>query len=94
MTPSMVERVARALHEKLHPSKTPWDVAPESWRESYRKQARAAIEAMREPMEYMLMSMYCAPEVHQIGDNPKEVARYKYEKKYTAAIDAALKEGE
>lgn len=96
----MVERVARAMlsamDKELPGRSVPYDDQTpigQQQRDTLNRVAVACINAMREPTEYMLMSMYSAPEVYQIGDNVKEVARYKYEKKYQAAIDAAINEG-
>jgi hypothetical protein len=53
--PEMIERVARAIYAELHPEKPPtWEHLPLSWQASYRKQAHAAIAAMREPTFAML----------------------------------------
>lgn len=55
----MIERVARAIHRTEGPwSDVPWDDLPESAKSASRRQARAAIEAMREPTLDMI---HCSP---------------------------------
>lgn len=54
MSESMVERVARALYD-AHPFSGPaYDSDRESYKETFRIQARAAIEAMQTPTRRML----------------------------------------
>jgi hypothetical protein len=49
-----VERVARALWDAAgSPDEESWDATMEQFRAIYRRQARAAIAAMREPTEEM-----------------------------------------
>jgi len=53
----MIERVARAIYEGRNGSGCkPWAHQPKAHQEPYLKDARAAIEAMREPTEAMLKS--------------------------------------
>ena len=55
----MVERVARALVEDWHKhnpaSMKAWDEQPDFGQDNARRAARAAIEAMREPTEAMMV---------------------------------------
>ena len=53
---TMIERVARAIHGEDYKGLDPdyADIAWDDHQHSYRLQARAAIEAMREPTEGML----------------------------------------
>ncbi len=75
---AMVERVARAIYASIE-LKKPWDAAPK-WHEPCRREARAAIEAMREPSREMVGAMeewagWCAGYI---------------EEGWSAAIDVAL----
>lgn len=80
----MIERVARALFEEEWDDKSsdPWESAEEDEREAWRKSARAAIEAMREPTAAMEDAMEGVTEYggHISPSNA-----------WHAAIDAALK---
>ena len=49
MTTDMIERVARAIARPED-----WDELKPHWHEVFREQARAAIEAMREPTKRMV----------------------------------------
>ena len=51
----MIERVAVAIHNSRLTRVTSWDRCIELYRIELRKQAKAAIEAMREPTEEMLI---------------------------------------
>jgi hypothetical protein len=76
----MIERVARAIYE-ADPSyiqQSGWDDVPEARRAQYRRQARAAIGAMREPTEEMR-------DVLSVSFEVDDVATYR------AMISAALK---
>ena len=85
--PEMVERVARILCQQTvlrnFPTATAdqiafhFDLAPAACREN----ARAAIEAMREPTEAMIDAIW-----NSLGDESASSARDTYQ----AAIDAAL----
>jgi len=48
--PDEVERVAQAIHEEIYPG-LPWELAGDVGRESRRKEARAAIAAIRSARE-------------------------------------------
>ena len=48
MSESLIERVARAIYDTDHFSGPNYDSEPEPYKETFRVQARAAIEAMRE----------------------------------------------
>ena len=68
----MVDRVAKALSDQMEadmPSFTvmSWDKCTDQAREVFRKRARAAIEAMREPTERMsdCISSYDNPTIWQ-----------------------------
>ncbi len=87
---SMVERVAIAIFvSEIGGAGWPGEL-PESAKEHWRKKARAAIEAMREPtpamMAAMVMNYGCIdprdPDDDQIRSSAGDV--------YSAAIDAAL----
>ena len=51
---TMIERVARAMAKAASP--LPWEMGDEEWRNDFRTKARAAIEAMREPKEKMIVA--------------------------------------
>ena len=55
----MVEKVARAIHNSDPDGlgALPWDELEDWQREFYISDARAAIEAMREPTEFMVRSL-------------------------------------
>jgi hypothetical protein len=83
----MVEKVARVLYEKNHPrdsSWSPWEALNPSEVGCYTDLARAAIEAMRSPPEYVLDAM-----------NPSgRYASVVIPEAWNDAIDAILSEGE
>lgn len=58
MTDSMVERVARAIHSADDPKgfRQQWEYLPQSNRDYLMSCARAAIEAMREPTNAMILA--------------------------------------
>ena len=76
---TMIERVARAMAKAASP--LPWEMGDEEWRNDVRTKARAAIEAMREPDEAMLVA----------GVNFRE-RNARTEQIWQAMIDEALKE--
>ena len=78
MSGDMVERVARAMWERCHDES--WDESYHSpiTRQIYIDDARAAIEAMREPSEKMLAAVR------------DEYTTYETKVIWQAAIDAAL----
>jgi hypothetical protein len=75
-----VERVARALWDAAGDLRDPerWDETSERFRDDYRRRARAAIAALREPTEAMILAG-----VHH--DNMGDMAG-----RWRAMIDAAL----
>jgi hypothetical protein len=79
----MVERVARAIYEDRNgPRCEPWGTKPKGHKDPYRADARAAIEAMREPTEAMVGSGADHDAEGGGTGNPLAI--------YTAMIDAAL----
>lgn len=75
----MVERVARAIYEGRNgPKCEPWAHKPKGHQDPYRADARAAIEAMREPTDEMTMAFIFTMKA---GD---------FESAHNAMIDAAL----
>lgn len=84
---SMVEKVARAICDSDfcdngdHGAGEAWADMDEQQRDYYRDNARAAIKALREPTEAMLIA---AAEINGLAIIPE----------WCAAIDAALAEGE
>lgn len=91
MDETMVERVARAIYE----ADDPWNVAwpwpnlkdGHTAADGYRRVARAAIEAMRDPTKAMHEAGECAPT--GIGGSPPSVGNI-----YRTMIDAALAKGD
>ena len=91
----MVEKVAKAIYEKAVQQRplTPlgmcveiptWEEASESDKAFARGEARAAIEAMREPT----VAMHKAGTIRDDGADPTNAKGV-----YSVMIDAALKEG-
>jgi hypothetical protein len=95
MDESMIERVARALFENrvfmfgveavINPSAT-WDELCQETRDIFARDARAAIEAMREPTDVMLKSGL--PYERANWTDPRATGIYHA---WTEMIDAALK---
>lgn len=85
---SVVERVAKALYESdgfnvaCKPTAEAWPMDREKVREDYRRKARAAISAMREPTDDMLKAGAVGS-----GEDSTGVALGAYQN----MIDAALK---
>ncbi len=77
---SMIERVAEALAEA---DLFKWNTFDEIERQAYLGQARAAIEAMREP----------TPEIYQAINNHNAEQWFDPEDLWKSAINAALEEG-
>lgn len=87
----MVERVARVLSERrgTNPD-APWlGSGPPGWT-VYADDARAAIAAMREPTEGMLIAGRCAAKVASAKVRPAPPTRDELAASFTAMIDAAL----
>jgi hypothetical protein len=82
----MVERVARALFEEEWDDKSsePWERAEEDERAAWRKSARAAIEAMREPTGVMIAQGSWA------SDGRNEIGSTGAKNAWRKMIDAAL----
>ena len=79
---TMIERVGRAIYEKRNGAGCrPWSSLPATHRDPYRSDARAALEAARDPAECMMVAA-----CHASNANMDESWR--------AAIDAALSEGQ
>lgn len=81
----MVERVARALYH-AHSRNKPYDILQPEFQRQYEKQARAAIEAMREPTEAMKNAMCEAGPDTNSGEFSWDDAATVW----TSGIDAAL----
>lgn len=92
---SMVEKVARAIYEEddVWSAAFPWPNMPSSDQsaDNYRRIARAAIQAMREPDIEVIGAFWrqknCGTQ--EIGHRGKNTDDYSA---WRAAIDAALKE--
>lgn len=86
----MVERVAKAIYEKRNGfGCDPWRSRPKAYKEPYLHDARAAIEAMREPEVEMLAAFWrqktCGTqEPGEIGDACSDYDAWR------AALTAAL----
>lgn len=85
MTP--LERAARALAQSLHERHPgdcfPWEMMHDEEKANMLKDARAVLEAIREPSEGMQTAGY--GECHHPNDIPEHI--------WQAMIDAALAEG-
>lgn len=81
MMAAMIERVAQAIYEDRNGRGCiPWNKRPAAHKAPYLSDARAAIEAMREPTETMVTAgLRSGPEGYVKGD-------------WYFMIDAALKE--
>lgn len=83
----MIERAAKAIYEKRNGAGCkPWSLQPKAHKAPYLDDAKASIEAMREPTEAMSAAMGRA--------NMNIVGGYGGPSGWEAAIDAALKEHE
>lgn len=79
----MVERVAVAIYSKhLGSSGHPWNDVPDEFREGMKILARAAIAAMRDPTEAMLLA---GGDLNSMGDYPSPGISWE------RMIDEALK---
>lgn len=87
---TMIERVARAIAEKDRPA----DVSQQAWwairGDNFIEKARAAIEAMREPTDFMVQRGLGWRE-HDIPDHWPDEARIPYGT-WKSMIDAMLSE--
>jgi hypothetical protein len=81
----MIERVARAIADAIDGEADKFTHSPQNW-ELWVPQARAAVEAMREPTERMAYSGSWA-----VGPGGHAAKKAELAKAYTAMIDAALK---
>ena len=85
MTDTMIERVARAMWEQVrlrHPQFTrSWEAENERLRADWRENARAAIEAMREPTPAICAAI-------------RDWSEAEHDRTWREAIDAALKGGQ
>lgn len=84
----MVERVAKAIYEGRNGAGCkPWGRLPSGHKQPYLGDARAAIEAMRNPTLRMLIHGLDAMSVYEL-----EPLLEEFTLGYKAAIDAALKD--
>lgn len=92
MSETMIQRVARALYESKAIPGDDWATESEVHREFCRRQARVAIEAMREPTQAMLDAG--ADHMHEAIDFSPEpgegIDGYDVSPVWDAMIDAAL----
>lgn len=85
---TMIERVARAIsNSDPANAEDGWDDNSPAVKDDYRKQARAAITAMREPTEDMLKATKYPPCDHHLDPRDGVVPE-----QWEAMIDAALEE--
>jgi hypothetical protein len=80
----MRERVARAIHQERYGGQIPWGRFPDA-EEECRQEARAAIEAMREPTEAMMAAVDCG------GEKADWLAGKAWKAGWQAMLDEALK---
>lgn len=106
---NMVERVARVLLEdaaklrnelhvlanRPHLCRDPYSESKDAWK-IFEKEARLAIEAMREPTDAMNAAGYAAKDMWPSDrcDNQRELNMSFSKPRWQAMIDAALKEAE
>lgn len=98
---TMIERVARAIsNADVANAEDGWEQNPPVTKEDYRKMARAAIEALREPTAAMLAAGYC-PDLNNapqfaLDESLDELnawwARLSPEDIWPSMLDAALAE--
>ncbi|WP_336802491.1 hypothetical protein [Kaistia sp. MMO-174] len=89
MTDTMIERVAIALYGADESDLMDnWHSATSSLQNVYRRKARAAVEAMREPSNDVLEAMWAAMFVGRFTGSELPMLGAGFE----AAIDAALQE--
>jgi hypothetical protein len=82
MSSEMIERCARAIYEKRNgPGCSPWANRPKGHKDPYLADARAAIEAMREPTDDMRDAAF---------DTHFPMSLNQVQEVYRAMIDAAL----
>jgi hypothetical protein len=88
---TMIERVARAIYvAELGPTGDFDDYFWDKHRATYLAQARAAIEAMREPTEAMIAAGGDEQVGSLEGDWNEDIGRYAAEKAYQAMVLRAL----
>ena len=91
MSSEIIERVARAIYEGRNgPGCRAWGSQPASHQEPYLKDARAAIEAMREPTEAMLDA---GKWVSPLYDDPTPAAVEYWETMIEAALTSPSEPG-
>lgn len=92
MTEPMIERVARAMYADTNGRADKWREEEPLTKDVYRSNARAAIEAMREPTEAMTFKgMYKFAEAYE-NSNPRGVGQCEIDQVWQAMIEAALSE--
>lgn len=84
----MVDRVARAMFDQDHDEG--WDRGEAATKQIYLNNARAAIEAMREPTEEMVDAAHTAQRWSE-GFGP-DIGKVQDQLKWQAMIDVALME--
>lgn len=89
--PEMVERVARAIYEGRNGKGCkPWSLLTNAHKDPYRGDARASIEAMREPTEAMLAAASEADALNWSLEDGEGLDGVSWDLAYQAMIDAAL----
>lgn len=86
--PQMVLRVAQAIGTTRFPQ--PWEEIPEIGRKVLLREARVAVEAMREPNKKMLKAACRALSPGRRPVPERVSSKVKYEIRWKAMVDAAL----
>lgn len=89
MVESMVERVARAMFYATNEHDTTWESEAQEIKTTHLIMARAAIEAMREPTDAMVMAADWAEAPYM--ENDLDLGS-QFKAEWRAAIDTALLE--
>lgn len=91
----MVERVARAIYDGRNGrGARAWASLPRSHQSPYFSDARAAIEAMREPTDAMLLGGHFIAVENACDTQCAAMTDRRMGRAYRAMIDASLHEGE
>ncbi len=90
----MIDRIAKAIQREAWSNSVgsvPWDKIPVVYQEGYRKWARKAVEAIREPTEAMCDMAIVTPNEYADGDDGRRIALTKPADVWRTMIDEALK---
>lgn len=98
---TMLERMARAMGEAFYsraydhlPAERRKAIVEEIWKEQWAAMALAALQAMREPTEAMLVDGQKQVKLSDVTDEYISLSRDEIASIWQAAIDAAIAEAE